>query len=94
MTALPTPSVVAQVTRIIADTFVVTEEEARENAEGLVALAEGWGGVGASPPDWTHEVKIRFGERFAWRSATVHQKFLERKKATYAAYESYIRVRK
>jgi hypothetical protein len=90
----PTPSAVALVASIIADTFDVTEREARENAEGLVALAEGWGGVGAAPQDWAHEVKKHFGARLKWRSESVHQRFLEEKKSTVAAYESYIRARK
>ena len=79
---------------IVLKTFEVTEAEARENAEGLVMLAEGWGGVGASPMDWTLEVKKHFGSRLKWRSEAVRQCFLDDKKANFAAYESYIRARK
>jgi hypothetical protein len=82
------------VARIIAQTFEVTEAEARENANGLVALAEGWGGAGASPLDWDLQVKKHFGERLKWKSELVRQRFLEDKKVTAAAYENYIRARK
>ena len=94
MSQLPTSSSVALVARIIVETFDVTEADARENAEGLVALAEGWGGAGAVPADWSHEVKKHFGGRLKWRSDLVRTQFLEEKKTTVSAYESYIRARK
>ncbi len=94
MNQYPTPSSVALVARIIAATFDVTEVEARENAEGLVILAEDWGGIGAAPLDWDLQVKKHFGGRLKWRSEMVRQKFLDDKKVTIAAYESYIRARK
>ena len=94
MTQYPTPSSVALVARIIAETFDVTEAAARENAEGLVMLAEGWGGVGAAPVDWNLQVKKHFGERLKWKSEVFRQRFLDDKKSTFAAYESYIRARK
>ena len=79
---------------MIFDTFDVTEEAARENAEGLVALAEGWGGVGAAPLDWADVVKKHFGARLNWRSEVAHRRFIEEKKHTFTAYEDYIRARK
>jgi hypothetical protein len=94
MSPLPSPSSIALVTRIIAETFDVTEVEARENAEGLVAIADGWGGPGAAPADWALEVKKYFGERLKWRSGVDRQRFLDEKKTTISAYENYIRARK
>jgi hypothetical protein len=94
MSQFPTASSVTLVTRIVAETFDVTEVEARANAGGLVALADGWGGVGPATSDWTFEVKKYFGERLKWRSEVDRQRFLDQKKVTIAAYESYIRVRK
>lgn len=90
----PTPSSVALVTGIIAETFDVTESEARENAGGLVMLAEGWGGVGAAPLDWELLVKKHFGERLKWKSELVRHRFLDGKKSTIAAYERLISARK
>ena len=66
----------------------------RENAEGLVVLAEGWGGIGAAPQDWDLQIKKHFGGRLKWKSETVRQKFIDDKKATGTAYESYIRSKK
>lgn len=94
MSQSPTPSSVALVARIVVETFEVTETEARENAEGLVMLAEGWSGVGATPADWVLEVKEHFGGRLKWRSEVIRQRFLDDKRATAVAYESYIRARK
>jgi len=94
MTGFPLSSSVALVARIIFDIFDVTEEAARENAEGLVALAEGWGGVGAAPLDWTDVVKKHFGSRLNWRSEVVRRRFVEEKTITSTAYEAYIRARK
>lgn len=88
------PLAVAQITRIILDTFEVSESEARESAEGLFALAEGWGGAGSVQPDWKCAVKKHFGERFKWRSESVRQQFLSDNKATITAYESYLRARR
>ena len=88
------PSAVALVARIVFDTFDVTEEEAHENAKGLVALAEGWAGVGAAPLDWAGVVKKHFGARLKWRSEAVHRRFIDDKNQTFTAYEGYIRARK
>ena len=94
MAQFPLSSSVPLVARIIAEIFEVTEGDARENAEGLVALAEGWGGAGVAPADWTLEVKKHFGGRLKWRSDLVRQQFIEEKKVTISAYESYIRAQK
>jgi len=94
MTNSPSSSSVALVARMIFDIFDVTEKEAQEGATGLVALAEGWGGAGAAPLDWATEIKKHFGTRLKWRSEIIHQRFLDDKKKTITAYESYIQARK
>jgi hypothetical protein len=88
----PASSSVSLVARMIFDIFDVTEKEAQDSATGLVALAEGWGGVGAAPHDWSTEIKKHFGARLKWRSEIIHQQFLDDKKKTITAYESYIQA--
>lgn len=94
MTEIPTPARVSLVALRIFEVFDVSEVEARELATGLVMHAEGWGGIDLPPIDWDEEVKKRFGERLKWRSDDTRQRFLQEKKMTITAYESYIRARK
>jgi hypothetical protein len=90
---MPTNSKVSLVARIVAETFVVTEEEAKQCAEGLVALAEGWGD-GSAFPSWEEVVRNHFGRRFAWRSSAEEERFRQGKRVTASAYERYIQARK
>jgi hypothetical protein len=90
---MATNTKVSLVARIVADTFVVTEEEAKQCAEGLVALAEGWGD-GSAHPSWEEVVQNHFANRLTWRSAKAKERFLQGKRATATAYERYIQDRK
>jgi hypothetical protein len=90
---MPTNSKVVLVTKIVAETFVVTEEEARQHAEGVVALAEGWGD-GSPAAGWEVAVQNHLGRRLTWRSREAEERFLRSKRATATAYERYIQDRK
>lgn len=90
---MATHTKVALVAGIVAETFVVTEEEAKQCAEGLVALAEGWGDGGACP-SWEDVVQNHFASTLTWRSAKTKERFLQGKRATAAAYERFIQDRK
>lgn len=75
------------------DTFEVSENEARELAQGLVALAEGWGDVRSSSIDWKRAVIKRLDGKKKWKSETARQEFLRTRSATVSAYERLIRPR-
>jgi hypothetical protein len=85
---------VAIVARLISETFVISEADALEKASGLVTLAEGWGGAGASAINWADEIMKRYGDLLDWRSESSKLEFLRGRNATAKAYEAYIRARK
>ena len=58
----PSPSHVARVRDAILATFDVSPQEAQEQAYGLAALAEGWGGAEAQQHDWAYTIKKRLGK--------------------------------
>jgi hypothetical protein len=90
----PTSSTVSTVASIIFATFEVSATDAREQASGLVLLAEGWGGNEAKGIRWDEIVRIRFAEQLKWRSEHARKDFIESKRQTADAYENYIRARK
>jgi hypothetical protein len=90
---MDTNTKVALVARIVAETFVVTDEEAKLHADGIVALAEGWG-EGGAVPSWEEVVQNHFGRRLVWRSHSAEERYLRSKQSTTTAYERYIQARK
>jgi len=84
---------VALIARSVAETFVVTEEEAKQHAEGIVALAEGWGD-GQAVPSWEEVIQNHLGCQLAWRSHAAEARFRQGKQSTATAYERYIQARK
>lgn len=90
---MPTNSQVAILTRIVAETFIVTEAEARRHAESIAVLAEGWGD-GIPAAGWEEAAQNHFGLRLPWRSREAEERFLRGKRATATVYERYIQDRK
>jgi len=89
-----TSTLVARVKALIISIFEISDREAQENAEGLVALAEGWGGPKVSDIDWAYQIKKKFGEKLKWKSEEVRKAYFSDRKTTFQAYEGYIRNRK
>jgi hypothetical protein len=90
----PTPSTVATVAFIIFATFEISEADAREEASGMVLLAEGWGGNSGTGLKWDEIVRTKFAGRLKWRSERARKDFMDGKSQTTEAYENYIRARK
>ena len=90
----PSPSHVARVRDVILATFDVSPQEAQEQAFGLAALAEGWGGAGAQQHDWAYTVKKRLGESFRWRSDAERTAFYSERQQIVSSYERYIQQNK
>jgi len=92
MSKSPSPSLVAEVQRLVLRFFEVSEEEARKHAVGLVALAEGWGSPKTAPNlDWPYRVKKDLGEKLEWKSEAEHRSFLSEREGTISSYEAYIK---
>lgn len=90
----PSPAHVTRVRDVILATFVVSPQEAEEQAYGLAALAEGWGGEGAEQHDWAYTVKKRLGESLRWRSEAERTAFYSERQQIVRSYESYIQHNK
>lgn len=87
-------TLVARVKALIISIFEISDRDAQENAEGLVTLAEGWGGSGVSELDWAYQIKKKFGEKLKWKSQEVRKAYFSDQKTTLKAYEGYIQNRK
>jgi len=67
------PSVVNHVSEIIFATFQVSKPQAKERAEELVAINQGWGGVNAPVLDWPTRVENQLGRTLTWRCENERQ---------------------
>jgi len=95
MSDFPSPSLVAQVQDLILKTFDVSQQEARDYASGLAALAEDWGSSErAEKLDWLYRVKKDLGEKLRWKSEAEREKFREEQRERYRAYDVLIRSNK
>ncbi|MEA3210617.1 MAG: hypothetical protein QOE70_3674 [Chthoniobacter sp.] len=90
----PSPEHVARVRNLILATFDVSPQTADEQAHGLAALAEGWGGEGAQQHDWAYTVKKRLGESLRWRSEAERAAFYSERQQIVRSYEHYIQQNK
>lgn len=87
-------SLVAQIRDVILATFNVSFEQAQEHAQGLAALAEGWGSESAQQVDWPYTVRKRLGESLRWRSDAERSAFYAKRQQTISSYERYIQQNK
>lgn len=92
----PITPLVREVQGLIFRTFDVSEQEARDCAAELVALAEGWGSPeNAAQLDWSYRIRKDLGEtkRLRWRSDEDRTKFEALEKQKYADWDAFIRGR-
>ncbi|HSI63925.1 MAG TPA: hypothetical protein VLE43_12430 [Candidatus Saccharimonadia bacterium] len=91
MSQSPSAHLVAEVQRLIRETFEVSDREAYEHAFGLVLLAEGWGTPEtAAEQDWLFRVRKDLGKRLKWRSEEVRKEFEALLKQAEQSYEMLI----
>src|SRR5262245_54468580 len=95
MSDSPLSTIVSHVEGLILRTFLVSKEEARERASGLVEVAEGKGGLEAARSlNWSYRVKKDLGDKFKWRSEAEREEFACDRQSSVDAYEEYIRQNK
>jgi hypothetical protein len=93
MSIFPVTPLVQRVQGLIFDTFDVPDEEARDHAAELVALAESWGSQeSASQLDWSYRIKKSLGgtKGLKWRCEEARKRFEEAQKQKHEAYNFLI----
>ena len=97
MSIFPITPLVRDVTKLIVQTFDVSEQEAQDYAAELVSLAEGWGSSQtALNLDWSYRIKKDLGDtkKLRWRSEEERVSFEATEKQKYAAWDAFISGRR
>jgi hypothetical protein len=92
MSIFPITPLVGRVKDLILTTFDISEQQAKEYAAEMVALAEGWGSPEkAQNLDWSYRVKKDLGHKLRWKSDTERETFHRYEEQQHKAYDLLIR---